>query len=306
MGSDEDVQVPLDVKAVAVVFIFVGSASVGAMAASLVFADALVLDFNFLLILLGVALLRLSDTARAIAAFLAGLSLVLLFVGVPILLAVGGGSGGTIRVFGRPIGSTPPLLGYVALALMAIGLLLIYRTVHRRPVRKLFRAGDKETPEIGRGTKAAIVCAVVLALFINAAGAWVYLSVDPQHHGFTNSGSVKKEGEAVPVVRDVHWGYRWGKLAYVVFRTATGEAGSTARLKSTFWTDSCGTAALKKPDGSVIPLPADNQLHEIIDGEYRTSGTRVTREQFEAFLDSNPDRYTIETLLSFVEERGRR
>ncbi|MFO7955675.1 MAG: hypothetical protein R6X33_01065 [Candidatus Brocadiia bacterium] len=306
MGSDEEVEVPLDVKAVAVLFIFIGSASVGAMIASLVLADALVFDFNFLLILLGVGLLRLSDTARAIAAFLAGLSLVLLIVGVPILLAVGGGFGGTIRVFGRPIGSTPPLLGYVALALMAIGLLLIYRTVHRRPVRRLFRAGDKETPEIGRGTKAAIICAVVLALFINAAGAWAYLSVDPQHHGFTNSGSVKKEGEAVPVVRDVHWGYRWGKLTYVVFQSATGQPGSTARLKPAFWTNASGTAALRKPDGTVVVLLAENQLHEIIDGEYRTTDARVTPEQFEAFLDSSPDRYTIEALLSFVEGRGGR
>jgi len=58
----------------------------------------------------------------------------------------------------------------------------------------------------------------------------------------------------------------------------------------------------EKPDRTIITFPGKVQLVEIIDGEYRESDQRVSSSQLEAFLNSSPDSYTIDTLLQFVRE----
>jgi hypothetical protein len=48
-------------------------------------------------------------------------------------------------------------------------------------------------------------------------------------------------------------------------------------------------------------LPTAHPLIEITDGKHITSDRIVTGDEFEAYLATNPDRYTIRGLLEFVD-----
>lgn len=98
----------------------------------------------------------------------------------------------------------------------------------------------------------------------------------------------------------VSYGYRFGRLAYAVFVEWPHGESMHAAVSSSRGEE----ARLKTPDGKVIKLPNETQLYEIVDGKFRTSPRRVTKEQLEEFLRSNPDRHTIDTLLSFVDAHG--
>jgi hypothetical protein len=63
-------------------------------------------------------------------------------------------------------------------------------------------------------------------------------------------------------------------------------------------------ACITKPNGQRITLPSDNQLFECIDGKYRESQGKVDRKVFEAFMESNPQEYTINALLAFARAKG--
>ena len=95
------------------------------------------------------------------------------------------------------------------------------------------------------------------------------------------------------------YGYRFGRLAYVVFvEKCFGESMSSPVHGSSKWD---GEVGFLTPDGDRIRLPNRTQLYEIVDGKLGTSPERVTRADFEAFLESRTKRYTIDALLSFVD-----
>ena len=52
----------------------------------------------------------------------------------------------------------------------------------------------------------------------------------------------------------------------------------------------------------MIQLPTQTQLYEVRDRQLVTSEQKVTMEQLKRFLDSQPEQYTIEALLSSVKE----
>jgi hypothetical protein len=60
-----------------------------------------------------------------------------------------------------------------------------------------------------------------------------------------------------------------------------------------------------KPDGTEVSLPSDAQLFENVDGEYKESPGRVSKDELEDFLKSRPDEYTIKALLDFAAARRR-
>lgn len=101
----------------------------------------------------------------------------------------------------------------------------------------------------------------------------------------------------------VAYGYRFGRLAYVLFMEKP--FGESMSIPIHSWTGGEGPwshdpTELERPDGKTIALPNATQLYEIVDGEFCTSPAHVTREQFEAFLGSGPDRFTIDALLAFA------
>jgi hypothetical protein len=106
----------------------------------------------------------------------------------------------------------------------------------------------------------------------------------------------------------IHQGVCDGELAYVVFVGAHGDivrsvvtaGGTTSGGKQWHY------AELKRPDGTVVQLPAKVQLMEVIDGRYGQSDRRVTLAELEAFIKSGPagpDGFTSDNLLRFVDAR---
>ena len=61
---------------------------------------------------------------------------------------------------------------------------------------------------------------------------------------------------------------------------------------------------LLRPDGTKTKLPADRQLFELIDGQWRESDRRVTLNEWNGFLDSDPQRISIGAFLSWLDQTG--
>lgn len=98
----------------------------------------------------------------------------------------------------------------------------------------------------------------------------------------------------------ISWGTKNDKLQYVVFLVGPrfGSLDNPIQIQEYPWEV---TAKLLKPDGSQIELDGHKQQFEIVvEGQYRESDERVTLKQFNAFMNSNPDEYTIERLVEFA------
>jgi hypothetical protein len=61
-------------------------------------------------------------------------------------------------------------------------------------------------------------------------------------------------------------------------------------------------SSLTKPDGTEITLPSSAQLYELVDGNYRESKARVSKKEFQLFMASNAQQYTIDSLLAFANK----
>ena len=94
-----------------------------------------------------------------------------------------------------------------------------------------------------------------------------------------------------------------GQLVFAVFE---GGPRKDRSLKSSVVmnnNENRNTVRVTRPDGSILKLPANVKLVEIIDGQYKESSERVSLQDFEAFLESKPDVYTIDNLLRFADTR---
>lgn len=138
--------------------------------------------------------------------------------------------------------------------------------------------------------------AVGVALLFLLIAAGVGLKLIPTNRSDLEVSIASANGQTHRYL--VECGYTNGNLAFVVF---TGER--SGRFGNRVDAVSNREAALRKPDGSSVRLPASNQLFEVIDGEFRESPERVTREEFEAFMASSPAEYTIDDLLRFAKSR---
>jgi hypothetical protein len=97
----------------------------------------------------------------------------------------------------------------------------------------------------------------------------------------------------------VQYGYMDDKLAFVAFTGRREPNDGVAALV----TMGSHETILETPDGKKVVLPSAVQLYEVIDSHYRESKERVAKEEFEAFMHSEPKAYTINSLLSFVTDR---
>ena len=110
----------------------------------------------------------------------------------------------------------------------------------------------------------------------------------PQYSITTNSGSWL-----------VSAGSKGNRLMYAVFEGVKVDGGDIVSGVCVS-TSSSSYSVLTKPDGATISLTGKKQLVEIIDGRFRDSDERVALNQFNAFMNSNPDEYTIERLVEFA------
>ena len=213
-----------------------------------------------------------------------------------------GDSAGRLRIFGMStnefcvFGSRAVRNAQVAaIAVFALGaaLSLLFLWLLRRPaVREWFRQPSYLRVVLTRSAKRMLVLVAFLGVIPAGLGLLPHYLI-PKPVDTAISGMSRESNG----LRCAAYGYRFNRLAYVVFvEKPPGESLSSPVRK---W----DRAILQVPGGETIELPNATQLYEIVDEEIRTRPERVTREEFEAFLDSNPDRYTIEALLDFVGSR---
>lgn len=92
----------------------------------------------------------------------------------------------------------------------------------------------------------------------------------------------------------------------LIFVAITGDAKDSETLTTSIVTG--GGAAgdnwhsINYPDGSKQRLPKRGiQLFQYIDGEWAESSGDVTPDEYEEFLASNPEKFTIQSLKEFVK-----
>jgi hypothetical protein len=135
---------------------------------------------------------------------------------------------------------------------------------------------------------------VLVAIVALVLAGWL------QNH-YTELDHSLSQGASTPDGRTwaISSGTKNDRLVYAVFAGGKGEVPShvTVKLSGRY----NHSAVLTKPDGMEIRLDGKKQLFEIVDGKYRDSDERVTLNQFNAFMKSNPEEYTIEQLLEFAK-----
>ena len=134
----------------------------------------------------------------------------------------------------------------------------------------------------------------VLLVSMAAAGC----SREPEPLQMT-SRSVRTDGRLSVVTH----GQIGDQLTFVVFEAAGPTDGSYHSRVRQRVSDRRTFAELTLPDGTVVTLPSGTQLMEIAEGRYGESPQRVSLDDFEAFMGSQPSAYSIQALLQFVELR---
>ena len=94
--------------------------------------------------------------------------------------------------------------------------------------------------------------------------------------------------------------YGWDKTGALKYAAFTG-AKKPERPKGIVSSWSTGEETLEEPNGNTAKLPTSDQLYESLDGKFRKSKGDVTTGEIEAFIESNPNSFTIDALLTFVE-----
>jgi hypothetical protein len=98
----------------------------------------------------------------------------------------------------------------------------------------------------------------------------------------------------------VSYGTKNGKLVYAVIvggphnQTLNSPVHQTQNGHNMF-------ARLTTPDGNEISLNGNQQLFEILDGQFKASDSRITFDQLSAFIGNNRDSYDLESLLQFAK-----
>jgi hypothetical protein len=281
------VRLPLDLKIVALLWIFVGVTALVGMV-TVLFVGRVQIDLNSLALLVGLGLLKRGRGSRKVALFV--LVLLFIFFGIVALLASMqecGWLGDSAVATTLEHGPTPVLL--VSLAMMGL-VAWQYRVLKRRRTRSLFAGDVHKSRPVPGAMKPFIIGVAALGVLVNVG--WLY-----QHERLKveHSGGMWTERDRGMMV-GVHYGTRRGKLVYAVLQEQRGNTiGSAVNVV-------LGEAELDLPDGRELRLPSKHQLHEIIDGKYHTSDAEVTVDQLEAFLKSGPAEYSIRALLEFVEQ----
>jgi hypothetical protein len=275
---------PRSLRAIALFYVFLGTTALLFLLFSLL-REEVRLDLSFLLIWLGIALLKRSEGARwwgaLIAWFLAGGGGLFLVISLATSLPL------EWRIEGKFVMPAPRW----AVALLGGAVLVLGLSV-ALALRRLARRGLFRVPRgiaLDRRSRLQVLAAMAASLVLSAAGVIWWRSIpDAEDEGWT----INKGPERLFFVGH---GTRCGKLAYVVFARAEGYLSHPIRRGRP------GEAYLEKPDGTRILLPGEHQLYEVSNGILRSSDRRVSREELEAFLDSHPEEYTLDALLEFVE-----
>ena len=301
-------RVPLSLRIVAYAFILVGVLGVENMLLRwFVFHDDYV-DISFVGIFIGWGLLRWRDSSRRWAVFFTwpGLFFAAIWL-IGTVLYLMGGSGGIVGLIGTSLRGAllaGCILGYLVWQLRVLRRPdIVARFKAPRLERLLAYGGRDPAAPHGRwqfSLGGLLVMTAIVAFAVARIGASDVL-YDPKDVHPSSTSQVGAGG-----VQLVDYGYqtaRWSRLPdrllYVVM--ASGEGPSIQILNATDY-----DARLVSPDGKPIPLSSGPQLYEIVDGELRSRDERVTLDELQDFLHSNPDEWSLEALIRHAEQmRGK-
>ena len=97
-------------------------------------------------------------------------------------------------------------------------------------------------------------------------------------------------------VQAVHYGYRHGELAYIVFqRNSNGHVSNVGRVEPPRY-----FITLYVRDDQDLVLPGDCLIYDVVDGVATPWPDRIGDAEWSAFLASNPHDYSAAALLTFV------
>jgi hypothetical protein len=287
-GMDEKQAFPLSIRAVAWLLIAGAAGSLASFAWGL-FRDRFELELAApLLIWLAVRLLKRSSGARPWA-MLFGMVYLLGGIAFAFLALLRPYDQG-MYIGDLPISAFPRWLPFVISALaVAEGAFFVAALRRLRRQGWFLPAGSVE-PVFDRGTRRGLWASAGAGVLIAIASHFLFALVPPP----TDEGIVvNRDG----MLDSVEYGTRVGKLAYVVLQRTQGVMEQAVKKHGR------GYAAIEVNGLPPIDLPAEDQLHEIVDGRHRSSDERVTLEELHTFMDSRPAAWDIDALVRFAEGR---
>ena len=268
------------------------------------FFGELHLGLGFALLPVGFGLMKLHQGSRRFLLFLYYFTITLMVAGM--LLVVGAGLfgqgslhwswPGRFEILGKFICRLPWWVS-VGVTALSLGVCVWIFLVIRRPaIERLFQAAPKRGIPLSARLRGGVVLAVVLGI------AWTAAALDVRHNYAASDDQWSRASS--DWAAQLAWGYRWGRLAYIAYRRTDLPPGTNGyTLRSIVSSDPDG-ATLNMPDGPSVDLPGPHFMYDLINGRWRTSDFRVTGPEFEAFRETHPDDYSIDTLTAFV--RGMR
>ncbi|HLA85243.1 MAG TPA: hypothetical protein VJL29_10645 [Thermoguttaceae bacterium] len=292
--ADEEPVAPLGLRVVAFLFILTGVLSATDIVLSMV-KGGLVLNLNpgVLGIFIGRGILRRSEWWRSCGAFC--LFLVLGMIALGLILC------GVFKVFPPGGGHVefPSFGSLCAIVVIAAIAFWAFRTTRSPTTRQWCSEPYVPTRRPFQFTLSTMLLAMVVCSFVFAK---ISTDEDLIYLPRQQASCSRLHTGGKTCLTYSHRSYRFSnkpaRLEYAVFSSNTkGTAGKNGMGMSTsgqYWII---------VDDMRIDMPNACQLHEIIDGRHATSDRRVTLEELEAYLASNPPRYTLQSLLDFADTR---
>jgi hypothetical protein len=288
---------PLSVKVPA--FLFIAFGITGLINMLLGFGlGSIRIDFSFLGIFIGRGLLRYRNGWRQTAVVFTVLPLMVLGLGLVLfpLMAFSGLSSWSLTP--SPVAFAilgPAIVAYlvwqsrVLTSAWYIELCYLASVENSEAVRQIIASRGR------RLSLSSLLLIVMVAAIVTASVV---------NQDWYSGGSGSTTLETTSGNRHVRVSYSWSqhrfwsqleKFDYIVF-----EHGSTSSIGRHFL--SRGWAIRVKEE--LVPIPIGSQLCEIQDGKVRFARADVRREELEAFIRQMPaDKYTIDELIDFVEQR---
>ena len=294
-------RVPLSLRIVAYAFILGGVLGVEEMLLDWFVFDAINVNLSFVGIFIGRGLLRWRESSRGWAVFFTWILLVLFSLWLVsasyFLLSgpMGSVSANGASLEGVSIGGG--LLGFLVWQLRVLRRPDIVERFKAPRLERLLAYGGRD-PAAPRGRwqfslGGLLVMTAIVAFGLARIGASDVLYTD-QQQSTTWAGS-----DGVRCVNIVYQTPRFWDGPDRLLCAVLSADGVSMRTRHSSYHDE---VTLIAPDGRELPLPSGAQLYEVVDGELRSRDERVTLEELQDYLASNPDEWSLDALVQHAEQ----
>ncbi len=170
----------LSLKVIGLLLVFAGMNSVCGMAVA-PFLDHLHFDLGFLMIPVGIGLLRLHGGARKLLLFLYYLTFGMMVVVLPVVLGLrifgppdsGWSRAGDWEVYGKFICRLPWWLSTAISVTALVVFVWIFVVLQRRATRRLFQAAAEGSVRLSRGLRVGVILALLLGVVPTVGAVYV-------------------------------------------------------------------------------------------------------------------------------------